>query len=99
MGLQQPHEVGIRELRQHASRYVAWVRDGHELIVTSHGKPAARLVPIADTAEDSVEAMIRSGELIGPEELGDPLDVPIVVPSSTAPTSQQILDEIREDRL
>lgn len=99
MGLQQPREVGIRELRQHASSYLAWVGKGHEIIVTNHGRPAARLVPISDPSEDRIETMIRSGELIGPEDAGDPLDVPIVMPSDPALSSQQILDELREDRL
>lgn len=99
MGTQQPREVGVRELRQHAGSYLAWVGEGHEIIVTNHGRPAARLVPIDDSGEDRVESMIRSGELIGPEDAGDPLEVPIVVPSGTAPSSRQILDELREDRL
>jgi prevent-host-death family protein len=99
MGLPKPSEIGIRDLRQNASKYIAWVEEGHELIVTNHGRPAARLTPIGDAAEDRIEALIRSGALIGPEDPGDPLDIPIFVPSDTAPSSQQILDELREERL
>ncbi len=99
MGLQQPEEIGIRELRQHASRYIAQVEQGQELIVTNHGRPAARLVPIVDPEEDRVQAKIRSGRLIAPDDPGDPMDIPIVVPAAPVRSSQEILDELREDRL
>ena len=39
-------EAGIRELRDHLSRYLDSVRDGHEVTVTDHGTAVARLVPV-----------------------------------------------------
>ena len=39
-------EAGIRELRDHLSRYLELVRDGEEVTVTDHGKAVARLVPL-----------------------------------------------------
>lgn len=39
-------EAGIKELRDHLSRYLEVVRDGHEVTVTDHGKAVARLVPL-----------------------------------------------------
>ena len=39
-------EAGVRELRDHLSRYLELVRDGHEVTVTDHGKAVARLVPL-----------------------------------------------------
>lgn len=98
MGLQEPREIGVRELRQNASKYLAWVGQGHEIIVTNHGEPAARLVPILDPSEDRIQAKIRSGRLIAPEDPGNPMDIPIVVPSGPVRPSQEILDELREDR-
>lgn len=38
--------VGVRELRDGLSRYLADVREGEEITVTDHGKPVAKLVPI-----------------------------------------------------
>ena len=38
--------IGVRELRQHASRYLARVVRGETLEVTDRGRPVARLVPI-----------------------------------------------------
>ncbi len=39
-------EAGVRELRDHLSRYLAEVRDGVEVTVTDHGRAVARLVPL-----------------------------------------------------
>ena len=41
-------EVGVRELRNHLSRYLDRVRDGEEVIVTDRGRAVARVVPVAD---------------------------------------------------
>jgi prevent-host-death family protein len=39
-------EVGIKELRDHLSRYLEAVREGREVTVTDHGKAVALLVPL-----------------------------------------------------
>ena len=39
-------EAGVRELRDHLSRYLTVVRSGEEVIVTDHGKAVARLIPL-----------------------------------------------------
>lgn len=39
--------IGVRELRQHASRYLARVAHGETLEVTDRGRLVARLVPVA----------------------------------------------------
>jgi prevent-host-death family protein len=41
-------EVGVRELHDQLSRYVQYVRDGGEVIVTMRGRRVARLLPVAD---------------------------------------------------
>ena len=49
--------IGIRELRQHASRYLARVARGETLEVTDRGRPVAHLVPVrGDTWADLVAA-------------------------------------------
>ncbi|OIN81362.1 type II toxin-antitoxin system Phd/YefM family antitoxin [Mycobacterium malmoense] len=39
-------EVGVRELRDQLSRHLAEVREGRTVIVTDHGRPIARIVPV-----------------------------------------------------
>ncbi|WP_216895227.1 type II toxin-antitoxin system Phd/YefM family antitoxin [Nocardia alni] len=43
--------VGLRKLRRNASEFVRRVEAGEELTITVGGRPSARLVPIAPTAE------------------------------------------------
>jgi prevent-host-death family protein len=61
----------VRELRQHASRYLERVVRGETLEVTDRGRPVARLVPIrADAWED----MVASGRVTPAEDVTDVAD-------------------------
>lgn len=40
-------EVGVRELRDHLSKWLERVKKGEEVIVTERGKPVARLMSAA----------------------------------------------------
>jgi prevent-host-death family protein len=53
--------IGVRELRQHASKYLARVAKGETIEVTDRGQPVARLSPIAN---DCWEEMIGSGRVL-----------------------------------
>ena len=55
-------EIGIRELRADLSRLVKRVHAGEELVVTDHGRPVARLVPIH--GERKIDRLIREGRVI-----------------------------------
>jgi prevent-host-death family protein len=52
-------EVGIRELRNHLSRYLERVRDGHEVVVTDRGRAIARVVPVG--GERVLDRLIAEG--------------------------------------
>ena len=52
-------EVGVRELRNHLSRYLDRVRDGNELVVTDRGRAIARLVPVG--GERVLDRLIGEG--------------------------------------
>ena len=52
-------EVGVRELRNHLSRYLDRVRDGNELVVTDRGHAIARVVPIG--GERVLDQLIAEG--------------------------------------
>ena len=57
--------IGVRELRQHASRYLARVRLGETFEVTERGRPVARLVPVSD---DPWSALVASGAVRPPTD-------------------------------
>ena len=62
--------IGVRELRQHASRYLALVQRGEVVEVTDRGRLVARLVPATG---DTWDELVAAG-LVQPAE-GDLLDV------------------------
>lgn len=51
-------EVSVRELKAHLSVYLRRVAAGEEVVVTSHGKPVARLTApvIAPKTQEEIEA-------------------------------------------
>ena len=64
--------IGLRELRQHASRYIARVARGETVEVTQRGRLVARIVP---AGEDTWEDLILRGDVLPAELPGDLLDV------------------------
>jgi len=65
--------VGVRELRQHASRYLARVATGETFEVTDRGRLVALLVP---TPEDPWQELVASGQVIAATGEGDVTDDP-----------------------
>ena len=62
--------IGVRELRQHASRYLARVANGEAIEVTDRGRPVAHLVPVP-SGESALAELLRSGRLKLPEDDSD----------------------------
>jgi prevent-host-death family protein len=64
--------AGIAELKAGFSEYLARVKAGEELLVTEHGRPIARIVPLSAAETPGVEELMRAGILRGPDRpLGD----------------------------
>jgi prevent-host-death family protein len=57
-------EVGVRELRDHLSRYLDRVKAGAEVVVTEHGHPVAYLVPRPRSSK--LAEMIAAGRARAP---------------------------------
>lgn len=62
--------VGIRELRQQASAVLRRVTAGESIVVTEHGHPIARIVPLRPSA---LEQLVAEGGATEAE--GDLLDL------------------------
>jgi len=63
--------IGVRELRQHASRYLALVANGESLEVTDRGRPVALLVPVGG---DEWQGLLASGRVSLPADGADIVD-------------------------
>src|SRR6266699_3057164 len=86
--------VGVRELKNALSAYLAGVREGDEVLVTDHGQPIARIVPLTGTSEQRLAELVARGEARPPEVidhrwLPDPIEP---APGTT------ITDLLGEDR-
>lgn len=91
--------IGVRELRQNASRYLAQVKAGRTVEVSERGTLVALLVP-PDRGQSVRARLVASGRLIpassptGRLRSSQPIQVGI-----GEPTNQQLLDAEREERL
>ncbi|MGA8015205.1 MAG: type II toxin-antitoxin system prevent-host-death family antitoxin [Candidatus Dormiibacterota bacterium] len=88
--------IGVRELRQHASRYLERVRSGETVEVTDRGTLVALLVP-PGPSEVLRDHLLTSGRLI-------PAQAPFTLPRRHAlpggtPSASEVLSELRTERL
>jgi prevent-host-death family protein len=86
--------IGIRELRQHASRYLRSVESGETIEVTDRGRPVARLVPLPRGG--GIEDLMASGRLA--TATGDALDLgPPLEPTEGKTLPSETLAKARAD--
>lgn len=85
--------IGVRELRQHASRYLDQVRAGNTVEVTDRGVLVALLVP-PDPAQTNRDRLIADGRLRpGTGTLRPPYRR--LVPTGS---TSEVLDDLRDER-
>ncbi len=53
--------AGIRELKTNLSAYMQRVKAGETVIITEHGKPVGQIIPISESLEAKLHAMVESG--------------------------------------
>lgn len=85
--------VGVRELRQNASAWLARVREGEAFEITDRGVPVAVLGPLADESSGVVDRLEREGMIT--QRGSGAFAVPLGLPA--ARSTQELLDELRED--
>ena len=51
--------VGAYEAKTHLPRLLDRVAQGESLTITRHGRPVARLIPVANNREQALEAVAR----------------------------------------
>jgi prevent-host-death family protein len=89
--------VGVRELRQYLSVYLERVKAGETLEVTERGTPVGVLAPLPEHSS-FLERMIAQGRATRPTGSRTALRGPITLPLGS-PTTMEILDELREDKI
>lgn len=79
-------------MRNNSAEVLRRVEAGEELVVTNHGRPVARLLPVAPSVLDDLE---RRGELRRAREDWDTLPSPSAAPDGV--TTAEILSDLRRD--
>lgn len=87
--------IGVRELRQHASRYLDKVKAGETVEVTERGRLVALLTP-PHPATSARQRLVAAGRLLPATRAFDLPERAPVPPG--APDTGAALDELREDR-
>ena len=77
--------ASVRKVRDHLSKYLRRVQQGEEVVITSHNRPIAKLVPLSGEEDD--ESLFQ-----GIQDLHSELNGEI----SGAPLSRVVV-EMRED--
>lgn len=83
--------IGVRELRQHASKYLEEVAAGESIEITDRGHPVARLVPITS---DPWEDLISAGGVV---KAVRPLKTDDLKPAAYAHSASETLERLRHD--
>jgi prevent-host-death family protein len=87
--------VGIRELRNNLSRYLAAVRKGEEVLVTDRGKPVARIVkePSAKSPDREALRRLAARGLVRLPTRERTRDVPLPLELPGKPLSEIIIED------
>jgi prevent-host-death family protein len=87
--------IGVRELRQHATRYLGRVKAGETVEVTERGQLVALLVP-PSPGTTARERRIAMGQLMPATR---PFQLPRRAPApAESPTTATVLDDLRAER-
>ncbi len=93
-----PDTVGVRELRQNLSIYLDRVKLGETLSVTEYGQVVAILAPLPAAKLTTLERLVAEGRATPPTR--SLRDLPAPTPGLPgAPASEDVIAELREERL
>jgi prevent-host-death family protein len=92
------NQVGVRELRQNLSRYLAEVKEGESFVVTERGREIARLSPSGPADSPLARLVAERGATMPRADLLA-LARHTARPTAVGLPSAEVLDELREERL
>lgn len=83
--------IGVRELRQNASKYLEDVAAGESIEITDRGRPVARLVPVTG---DPWQELINAGDVVpAPRSL----TADDIRPDTYPHSASKVLGQLRRD--
>lgn len=92
------NRVGVRELRQHLSRYLVEVKAGESFVVTERGREVARLTPSGPADSPLARLVAERGATMPNADLLGLARRSRRRPAG-GPPSDEVLEQLREDRI
>ncbi|MDQ3937931.1 MAG: type II toxin-antitoxin system prevent-host-death family antitoxin [Chloroflexota bacterium] len=90
--------IGVRELRNYASRVVRRARAGERMLITVDGVPAAEIGPVSrEPGQQTLEELIAAG-LVIPARRTDRPPPPMPMPAPAGRLTREVLGEHRDRR-
>ena len=86
--------VGVRDLKARLSEYLRQVKQGRVVIITEHGRPVGRLLPVEGKLEERIKVLQEAGMVAWNGRKLEPIS-PVAVNRSDRQVSD-ILVEMRE---
>ncbi len=74
-------KAGVRDLKDNLSRYLTSVKNGDRIVVTEHGRPIARIVPVdrkSASLEEQLAPMVADGTIRPPVKALRKMSLPTV---------------------
>ncbi|HEX8688845.1 MAG TPA: type II toxin-antitoxin system prevent-host-death family antitoxin [Solirubrobacterales bacterium] len=91
--------VGVRDLRQNLSRYLVQVKEGESFRVTEREREVARLVPSGPADSPIARLVAERGATMPTANLLELAATHRPGPKAGGPSSRELLDAEREERL
>jgi prevent-host-death family protein len=86
--------IGVRELRQNASKYLADVESGESIEITDRGRPVARLVPVSG---DPWQDLVNAGDVVLASCSSKAGDIGRIGPETYPHSASEALERLRRD--
>lgn len=94
----EPERIGIRELRQNASKYVELAKAGQRVPVTQRGKLVAYLVPAEEASMTTFQRLVAAGQVTPATGSWRDLPPPLPAEPGERPLSEVLQDMRNEER-
>jgi prevent-host-death family protein len=85
--------VGVRDLKNRLSQYLRQVKAGQTVTITERGQPVGKIIPVTQSLEEKLEAMVQAGLLQWSGKKLEPME-----PVAAVRGDRTVADLLIEDR-
>jgi len=57
----ETQRIGIRELKARLSAYLKNVKKGETIVITEHGQPVGKIIPVNQKIPEAITSLVESG--------------------------------------